>query len=66
MTGQNNRRTLLSERWEVRFHGVELHRYATRDEAYVKRDFLAALDSATGYSVVCVRRFRCAPRRRSR
>lgn len=66
MTDQNNRRTLLSERWEVRFHGVEIHHFSTRAEAYAKREFLAALDSATGYSVVCVRRFRCTPRRRSR
>jgi hypothetical protein len=51
-------RNLLSERWEVRFNGVELHRYASRAEAQAKRDYLAALDLAASYSVYSVRRYR--------
>ena len=56
-------RNLLSERWEVRFNGVELYRYASKAEAQAKRDYLAALDLAASYSVHSVRRYRLCTRK---
>jgi hypothetical protein len=54
---------LLSERWEVRFNGVELYRYATQAEAQAKRNYLATLDLAASYSVHSVRRYRLCARK---
>ena len=54
---------MLSERWEVRFNGVELYRYASKAEARAKRDYLATLDLAASYSVHSVRRYRLCTRK---